>query len=153
MSQELCYILQTVFISLNDEQHMTARKQRHLGSRTKPDLFPLFLHRAFSCYLIIVVRVKSTPGTLGPGGTDGGGQVKLHTSALWQTGVWTWVRLRPARHGGAQIRRGVRAVFALGFPVWFVRLVVRMMVVPSLIVRVLHNALHLWVVRLARMLE
>lgn len=51
-------------------------------------LSPRFLGETLPRYLIIAVRVKSTPGALGPGGTDGGRYLKLHTSALWQTGVW-----------------------------------------------------------------
>lgn len=80
ISHNLCYILWTVFISLN-----TLQQSNNIPLRAELNqISPLsgFLGRAFSCYLIIVVRVKSAPGTLGPGGTDGGRQVKLHTSAL-----------------------------------------------------------------------
>lgn len=114
-------------------------------------IFPLsvFLARTFSCYLIIVVWVKSTPWTLRPGGTDGGRYVKLHTPALRYTAVGTRIRLCPSRR--RRLQMGVEMVHSLIFPVCIVRLVAMMVVVvvvlvlmvvlPSVMVRVLHNVL------------
>lgn len=111
-------------------------------------------------YLATVVWVKSNPGALWPGGTDGGRQVKLHASALWQTGVWTRIWLGPAGHGGPQIWRGVGAVIALGLPVCIMSLGVMMVVmlvmaetVPTMMLRVLHNVFHFWVIWMAWGLE
>lgn len=135
-------------------------RQRSSKSKTKAHRSGAGLTTSF--YLIIVVRVKSTPGALGPGRTDKWWHVKLHTSALRQTGVWTGIRLCTACHRRAQIRRGMGAVVALRFPVFIMRLVpmmvgllVVMLVVamPSMGERVLHNVLHLWVIWMAWLLE
>lgn len=109
-----------------------------------------------SFYLIIAVWVKSTPGALGPGGTN----KRWHTSTLRQSGVWTWTRRSPTPHGRVQNRWSTGAVFALCLSVFIKRLTPMMVVVlvvllvmPSMAVRVLHNVLHLWVIWMARLLE
>lgn len=86
--------------------HMTNVSAQNPLSASKPDLQTLILliisalpALTPTCYLVAVVRVQWTPGAPGSGGSGGGWQVKLHTLALCQAGLWTRLWLCATLHG------------------------------------------------------